>query len=195
MIKWVESSMDYFIVCLQLWTTSEPRKHPKMSLPFPLSYLWPSSFFQTLWSVVCIWREPSSPIFFSAQRLVSYGGEGQIPYDLTLNCNIINRRKKQTKYNQRHWGWEQSSSGQGGVGWGQWEEGIAGTTIKDTWTKSGEMVGVGEGGGFSWGGGEGRGEKAYNCNWITIKIKKKKRTCALSLPISISLLFSTGSFP
>ena len=39
--------------------------------------------------------------------------------------------------------------------WGQWEEGIAGTIIKDTWTKSGGMVGV---------GGEGRGEKAYNCN-------------------------------
>ena len=30
------------------------------------------------------------------------GGEGQIPYDLTFNCNIINRREKQTKYNQRH---------------------------------------------------------------------------------------------
>ena len=31
------------------------------------------------------------------------GGEGQIPYDLTFNWNIINKRKKQTKYNQRHW--------------------------------------------------------------------------------------------
>ena len=31
------------------------------------------------------------------------GGEGQIPYDLTFNWNISNRRKKQTKYNQRHW--------------------------------------------------------------------------------------------
>ena len=50
------------------------------------------------------------------------------------------------------------------MGWGQWEEGIAGTITKDTWTKSGGMVGVGEGGGFSWGGGEGRGEKADNCN-------------------------------
>ena len=50
------------------------------------------------------------------------------------------------------------------MGWGQWEEGITGTIMKDTWTKSGWMVGVGEGGGFSWGGGEGRGEKAYNCN-------------------------------
>ena len=90
------------------------------------------------------------------------GGEGQIPYNLTFNWNIINKRKKQRKYNQRHWGWEQSSSGQGGVGWGQWEEGIAGTIIKDTWTKLGGMV-----------GGEGRGEKAYNCNWITIKFFKK----------------------
>ena len=30
------------------------------------------------------------------------GGEGQIPYDLTFNWNIINRRKKQTKYTQSH---------------------------------------------------------------------------------------------
>ena len=30
-------------------------------------------------------------------------GEGQIPYDLTFNWNIINERKKQTKYNQRRW--------------------------------------------------------------------------------------------
>ena len=28
--------------------------------------------------------------------------EGQIPYDLTFNLNIINRRKQETKYNQRH---------------------------------------------------------------------------------------------
>ena len=30
------------------------------------------------------------------------GSERQIPYDLTFKWNIINRRKKQTKYNQRH---------------------------------------------------------------------------------------------
>ena len=30
------------------------------------------------------------------------GGEGQIPYDLTFNWNIIDGRKEQTKYNQRH---------------------------------------------------------------------------------------------
>ena len=29
------------------------------------------------------------------------GSKGQIPYDLTFNWNIINKRKKQTKYNQR----------------------------------------------------------------------------------------------
>ena len=60
------------------------------------------------------------------------------------------------------------------MGWGQWEEGITGTTIKDTWTKSRGRVG-GEGGGFSWGGVEGWGEKAYNCNLITIKIFKKEK--------------------
>ena len=64
------------------------------------------------------------------------GGEGQIPYDLTFNWNIINRRKKQTKYNQRHWSKEQSNNSPGEVGRGQWGEGITGTTIKDTWTKS-----------------------------------------------------------
>ena len=31
------------------------------------------------------------------------GGEGQIPKHLTFNWNIITRRIKQTKYNQRHW--------------------------------------------------------------------------------------------
>ena len=31
------------------------------------------------------------------------GGEEQIPYDLTFNWNLINKRKKQTKYNHRHW--------------------------------------------------------------------------------------------
>ena len=30
------------------------------------------------------------------------GVEGQLPYDLTFNWNIINKRKKQTEYNQRH---------------------------------------------------------------------------------------------
>ena len=30
------------------------------------------------------------------------GGERQIPYDFTFNWSIINKRKKQTKYSQRH---------------------------------------------------------------------------------------------
>ena len=48
--------------------------------------------------------------------------------------------------------------------WGQWEEGIRETTIKDTWSKSRGRVEVGEGGGFTWGGVEGWGEKADNSN-------------------------------
>ena len=44
------------------------------------------------------------------------------------------------------------------MGRGQWGEGITGTTIKDTWTKSRRRVEVGEGGGFGWGGVED-GEK------------------------------------
>ena len=50
------------------------------------------------------------------------------------------------------------------MGRGQWAEGIIGTTIKDTWTKSRGSVALGEGGGFGGGGVEGWGEKAYNCN-------------------------------
>ena len=46
------------------------------------------------------------------------------------------------------------------MGCGQWEEGIAGTIIKDTWTKSVGMVGVREGGGFSWRRGR-EGEKRH----------------------------------
>ena len=34
------------------------------------------------------------------------------------------------------------------AGRGQWEEGITGTTLKDTWTKSKGRVEVGEGGGL-----------------------------------------------
>ena len=30
------------------------------------------------------------------------GGEGQIPYDLTFNWNIISKGKMQTKYNLKH---------------------------------------------------------------------------------------------
>ena len=30
------------------------------------------------------------------------GGKKQIPYDLTINRNLINKMNKQAKYNQRH---------------------------------------------------------------------------------------------
>ena len=49
-------------------------------------------------------------------------------------------------------------------GQGQWEEGLTGTTIKDTWTKPRGRVEAGEGGGFGWGGVEQWGENADNCN-------------------------------
>ena len=46
------------------------------------------------------------------------------------------------------------------MGWEQWEEGIAGTIIKDTWTKSEGRVEGGGGGGrwvqLGWGGRTGR---------------------------------------
>ena len=44
------------------------------------------------------------------------------------------------------------------MGRGQWEEGITGTSIKDTWIKPRGRVKAREGGGFGWGGGRG-GEK------------------------------------
>ena len=50
------------------------------------------------------------------------------------------------------------------MGWGQCEEGLTGTTIKDTWRKSRGTMETGEGGGFGWGGVGGGGENADNCN-------------------------------
>ena len=44
------------------------------------------------------------------------GSEEQVPYDLTFNWNISNRRKKQTKYNQRHWNWNKLTVIRGEVG-------------------------------------------------------------------------------
>ena len=46
------------------------------------------------------------------------------------------------------------------MGWGQWEEGITGTTIKDTWTKSRGRVEVGAGAGSA-GFGRRDGEKRH----------------------------------
>ena len=50
------------------------------------------------------------------------------------------------------------------MGWAQWEEGITGTTIKDTWTKARVRVEVGEGDRFGWSGVEQWGENADNCS-------------------------------
>ena len=40
------------------------------------------------------------------------GGERQIPYDLTYKWKLINKRRKQENYNQRHWNKEQNESNQ-----------------------------------------------------------------------------------
>ena len=50
------------------------------------------------------------------------------------------------------------------MGRGQGGEGILGTTIKYTWTKSRGRVEVRKGGGTGWGGVEGWGENADNCD-------------------------------
>ena len=54
------------------------------------------------------------------------GSEGQIPYDLTFNWNLINKVNKQAKYNQRHWNWEQADSDQRGE-----EREFQGKRVKD----------------------------------------------------------------
>ena len=47
---------------------------------------------------------------------------------------------------------------------GSWVEGITGTTMKDTRSKSSGRVEVVEAGGFCWCGVDGSGENADNCN-------------------------------
>ena len=46
------------------------------------------------------------------------GGEGQIPYDLNFNWNLINKMNKQAKYNQRPWNGEPGDNDQRGEGRG-----------------------------------------------------------------------------
>ena len=63
------------------------------------------------------------------------------------------------------------------MGWGQWEEGITGTTIKDTWTKSRGWVEVGEGegsAGVGWRDGKKRHTTVIEYQY-KIKIYKKKK--------------------
>ena len=66
------------------------------------------------------------------------GGERQIPYDLPYKGKLVNKTKKQVKYNTKHWNKEETESNQkgglvgilGGKGQDFW-----GTYIKDTWRK------------------------------------------------------------
>ena len=43
------------------------------------------------------------------------GSERQIPYDLSFNRNLINKKNKQAKYNKIHWNWEHADSDQRGI--------------------------------------------------------------------------------
>ena len=54
-------------------------------------------------------------------KLNKPGSERQIPYDFTCKWNLINKRNKQAKYNQRHRNKEQTDIDQRG-----WETGITG---------------------------------------------------------------------
>ena len=45
-----------------------------------------------------VWMELESIMLSEISQAV----RDKIPYDLTFNWNLINRRKMQTKYNQRH---------------------------------------------------------------------------------------------
>ena len=66
------------------------------------------------------------------------GSKRQIPYDLTYKWNLINKKNKQVKYNQRHWNKEQTGrtreDGEGDNK-GKKGKGCQGTRIKDPWTK------------------------------------------------------------
>ena len=89
------------------------------------------------------------------------GNEIQMLYDLTYKWNLINTTKKQAKYSQRHWNWEQADSDQRGEGRGKgWR------VYKNNYKRhmDNNKVGVETGEG----GEEGWGEKVENCTWTKI---------------------------
>ena len=63
---------------------------------------------------VSVWMELESIILSEISQAVNK----KISYDLTFNRNLINKMKKEAKYNQTHWNWKQADSDQRGEGRG-----------------------------------------------------------------------------
>ena len=98
------------------------------------------------------------------------GGERHIPYDLTINRNLINKTNKQAKYSQRHWlrtRWQWPD----GRGEGIMEGRVFRSYYKRHMDKT-KGEGRSKGGRWVWLGLRGVvGKNADNCNWTTIKKK------------------------
>ena len=108
--------------------------------------------------------------------------EGQIWYDLTFNSNLITKRKKEAKYTQRHWNWEQTDSNQRGGGRGYWGEGFFRNNYKGhmektkggRWKQGREVVLVGVGEGSV--GGKCRQLQLNNNNFLKNRISERQHT-------------------
>ena len=87
------------------------------------------------------------------------GGEGQIPYDLTFNWNIINEKKKSKPNITRDIEIRSNLTIARGETGGDSGEGFSGSTIKDKETKPRGRVEAKKGGGFAGGWGDCSGEK------------------------------------
>ena len=71
------------------------------------------SYLGSLWFHVNFWTVCSIPVKYVIGTLIGTGehyakwnkpgGEGQMPYDLTFNWNVINKTNKQAKYKPIHW--------------------------------------------------------------------------------------------
>ena len=109
---------NYFLNSVTIVCIFSPSFHctpaSPTSLPhlYPRPWLCPCVLYSSSYRPLSPLSPPHSPLaivtlfFGTGEHYAKWnkpGGEGQIPYDLIFNWNIINKRKKQTKYNQTHW--------------------------------------------------------------------------------------------